>query len=131
MNVRRTLVTVTAHPHRRTAAVLALTGLAALAALAAGGCSQNFDAAMSKREVVVVFAPDASPAVQRQVRDTCAKVTPRTVPEPMPSADNGVNRRYGVRFRVDKANEQDLTKLYDCLKRHKSVVGVNSPDDDN
>ena len=126
MNRRRTLVTVTAHPHRRTAAVLAVSGLAALAA---GGCSQNFDAAMAKREVVVMFAPDASPAVQRQVRDTCAKVTPRTVPEPMPTADSGVNRRYGVRFRVDKATERDLTKLYDCLERHKSVVGVNSPDD--
>ena len=118
-----------AYPRRRTVAgVLALAGVAALAL---GGCSQNFDAAMSKREVVVVFAPDASRAVQTQVRDTCAKVTPRTVPEPMPTTDSGVNRRYGVRFRVDKASEQDLTKLYDCLKRHKSVVGVNSPDDDN
>jgi len=108
-----------------------MLALAGAAALALGGCSQNFDAAMSKREVVVVFAPDASRAVQTQVRDTCAKVTPRTVPEPMPTTDSGVNRRYGVRFRVDKASEQDLTKLYDCLKRHKSVVGVNSPDDDN
>lgn len=126
---RRTLVSVIAHlPSPRRVATLVPLGLVVLAV---GGCSQNFDATMSKREVVVMFAPDASRATQERVRATCAKVSPRAVPEPMPTVDNGVNRRYGVRFRVDNATERDLTKLYACLQRDKSVVGVNSPDDDS
>lgn len=113
---------------RRAAAALALT---CLAGVAATGCGRNFDAAMNKREVVVVFAPDASRATQEKVRASCAKVTPRAVAEPMPTVDNGVNRRYGVRFRVDQASEQDLNKLYTCLKKNKAVVGVNNPDEDS
>lgn len=123
---RHRLVGVTAHPHRRTA--VRLLALAGVTALASAACSQNFDAAMSKREVVVMFAPHATRAQQQQVRDACAKVTPRTVPEPMPTGDTGVNRRYAVRFRVDKATDGDLTKLDECLKRHKVVIGVNDPD---
>lgn len=118
-----------AHPDRRTA--VRLLALAGVTALAAAGCSQNFDATMGKREVVVMFAPNATRAQQQQVRDACAKVTPRTVPEPMPTGDNGVNRRYGVRFRVDKATDGDLTKLDECLKRNKVVIGVNDPDADS
>jgi hypothetical protein len=124
---RRTLVRVTPS-HRRAAAALAFT---CLATLAATGCSRNFDAVMSKREVVVVFSADAGRATQERVRASCAKVSPRTVPEPMPTTDSGINRRYGVRFRVDQASDQDLNKLYACLKKDKAVVGVNSPDDDN
>lgn len=126
---RRRLVGVTAHPHRRTA--VRLLALAGVTAVAAAGCSQNFDATMSKREVVVLFAPNATRAQQQQARDACAKVTPRTVPEPMPTGESGVNRRYAVRFRVDKATDSDLTKLDECLKRHKTVIGVNDPDADS
>lgn len=117
---------MTANSHRRTA--VRLLAVAGVTALAAAGCSKNFDAAMSKREVVVMFAPNATRAQQQQVRDACAKVTPRTVPEPMPTGDSGVNRRYAVRFRVDKATDMDITKLDQCLKRHEVVVGVNDPD---
>lgn len=129
MITRRRLVGVTANPHRRTA--VRLLTVAGVTALAAAGCSQNFNATMGKREVVVMFAPDATRAQQQQVRDACAKVTPRTVPEPMPTGDTGVNRRYAVRFRVDKATDMDITKLDQCLKRHKVVVGVNDPDVDS
>ena len=121
---RRTLVNVTTTVRRLGAALV----LACLAGGATAGCSSNMGTVLSKREVVVLFAPDATHAAMARVRSACANVTPRTTAEPLPKADNGVNRRYGVRFRVDKANQQDLRKLYTCLKKDKSVVGVTNDD---
>lgn len=102
--------------------------LACLAGGATAGCSSNMGTVLSKREVVVLFAPDATHDAMARVRSACANVTPRTIAEPLPKADNGVNRRYGVRFRVDKASQQDLRKLYTCLKKDKAVVGVTNDD---
>lgn len=122
--LRRTLVTVTTTVRRLGAALV----LVCLAGGVTAGCSSNASTVLSKREVVVMFAPEASRAAMARVRSNCANVTPRTVAEPMPKADNGVNRRYGVRFRVDKASQQDLKVLFTCLKKDKSVVGVTQDD---
>jgi len=92
------------------------------------GCSQNFTTTMSKREVVVVFHANTARSTQVKVRADCRKITPHASAEPMPTSDSAVNRRYGVRYRVDGASDQDLSRLYQCLTKHDSVAGVQNSD---
>lgn len=102
-----------------------------LAALALGGvvvlCGCN--ASLSKREIVVQFAPSASPADHVAARAACATAAPRVSPEPIVHTRYPSTEINDVRFRVDHANDHDLAQLYNCLGRQPGVVGVTDPMD--
>lgn len=94
------------------------------------GCSQQAHEAAHKREVVVHFVPGTSAAAKRQVRAACAHASSAAKPEPIPTSTLRSVQVYGVRYRVDHADDNQLTRLYTCLTRHSSVAGVALPDDD-
>jgi hypothetical protein len=106
---------------RRPAAVWCV---AALVLCAACGNSN-----LTKRELVVVFAPTATPAQHAEVLTACAGATPKASPEPLPSAFTHASDSVGdVRFRIDHASDRDLNTLLQCLRRQPGVVGFQTPE---
>jgi hypothetical protein len=81
-----------------------------------------------KREVVVVFKPGTTAADRDRVRAACADATPHASPEPVGPGTLKSSRVNDVRFRVDKADDAELAKLYACLTKDPAVRGVNLPD---
>lgn len=81
-----------------------------------------------RREVVVVFKPDATEADRDRVRTTCAAASPHASPQPEGPGTLKSSRVNDVRFSVDKAGNAELNKLYDCLRADPSVRGVSLPE---
>ncbi len=108
----------------RTRAVVA--GLVAtLVGGALAGCGQ-LGQNITKREVVVHFRPDATPAQHLAARAACAEL-PHATPEPLPKGTLPSEQLNNVRFRVDNASDRDLLALYSCLQKQPGVVGVDIP----
>ena len=105
---------------RGTAAVIAL-----LAAAALTSCRTTVTL---NREVVVVFKPDSTTADRDRVRSECGDVSPHASPVPVGPGTLKSSRVNNVRFRVDKADDAELAKLYSCLTKDPSVRGVTLPD---
>lgn len=82
----------------------------------------------AQREVVVTFQPAATKAQHDAARRACLGIA-RTVAEPAPTSSLRSTQINDVRFRVDKANDGDLAKLYDCLRRQPGVIGIDLPQD--
>lgn len=92
----------------------------------ASGCGQ-IGRNITKREVVVHFAPDATPAQHVAARTACSNL-PHTSPEPMPTGRLRLSQRLtDVRFEVGDANDRELLDLYNCLQKQPGVVGVDIP----
>jgi hypothetical protein len=105
-------------------ALLAL--VAAAAGLAAtSGCNAN----LSKREMVVHFTPSATAAQHRAARAACATAAPDVSPEPIVHTKFASTLVDDVRFRVDHADDKDLSLLYACLQKQPGVLGVDDPMD--
>lgn len=81
-----------------------------------------------KREVVVVFKPGATAADRDRVRAACAAASPHASPEPQGPGTLKSSRVNDVRFRVDKADDSELNRLYGCLTKDPAVRGVRLPD---
>jgi hypothetical protein len=92
------------------------------------GLSTSCNAAISKRELVVVFAPGATQAQHAAVLQACADAAPRTSPEPMSSPSSAAGQIGDVRFRVDHANDRDINQLLQCVRKQPGVTGFNLPD---
>jgi hypothetical protein len=113
-SVRRVLIRVS----------LAVAPVAAL--LCVAGCRAT--QALSEREVVVHFQVGTSLADKARVAEGCSTV-PRASPEPLPaSADSPQARLNEVRFRVDTASQQDIQRLYACLRRFPSAINAEQVD---
>lgn len=96
-----------------------VVGVVALAAVLSA-CSGN----ITKRELVVHFAPSASPEDHEAALNACSGAAPRTSPEPMVHNDKYPTTRISdVRFRIDKANDKDIAQLESCLAKQPGVVG--------
>jgi hypothetical protein len=107
-------------------------GAALIAALVAAGtasCS-GFDKAFGQREAVVVFKPGTPDATRLAVRAACADL-PRATPEPLPTDGKASDYLNNVRFRIDKATDEQVVQLENCLRRFGSVTGVDIPQDSN
>jgi hypothetical protein len=106
--------------------------LAACAVVAAGwsvaGCG-HLGANLRQREIVVRFAPDATPEQHRAVRAACDHV-PGTTAEPLPTSTLASVRLSDVRFRVDDADDAQLAKLEACLSKFPFVAGVDDTSDE-
>ena len=81
------------------------------------------------REVVVVFKPGSTAADRDRVRAECADASPHASPEPQGPGTLKSSRLNDVRFRVDKADDTELARLYACLTKDPSVRGVRLPAD--
>jgi len=88
------------------------------------------NATISKRELVVVFSPDATQAQRAAVLTACAGAAPKTSPEPMVSPSSVAGQVGDVRFRVDHANDRDINQLLQCVRKQPGVTGFNLPDAD-
>ena len=105
---------------RRVAVCCVLTGMAVLTS-----CRTTVT---FNREVVVVFKPGSTAADRDRVRALCTDVTPHASPEPQGPGTLKSSRLNDVRFRVDKADDSELAKLYACLTKDPAVRGVRLPE---
>lgn len=100
--------------------------LCLIASALASGCRQT--ANLSKQEVVVTFAVDATPADHARVWALCQHVD-GAVPEPLVTKSKyPATLRFNVRYRVDHATNFQLQQLYDCLKQDPTVLGFGPGD---
>ena len=90
-------------------------------------CLVGCNAAFGKREVVVHFTSGATAAQHTAARAACTGAAPRTSPEPIVHNHFASSRIDDVRFRVDRASDNDLAKLYNCLGKQPGVLGVSDP----
>lgn len=79
---------------------------------------------------MVSFRAGTPRSVRLHARKACAHVVPTATPEPMPTSTLKSDQVYGVRFRVAKASDNDLSRLQNCLVKQHAVREVDLPDDD-
>ncbi len=90
------------------------------------GCRQT--AGLSKQEVVVVFATDATQADHARVWALCQHIT-NVVPEPLDTTSKyKATLLNNVRYRTDHATNLQLQQLYTCLKQDPTVLGTTPGD---
>jgi hypothetical protein len=89
-----------------------------LALVAVGGCKNAY-----RRELVVVFAPEATPEMHAAALKACTGAAPHTSPEPISSSTTAASRLSDVRFRIDHANDHDIAQLETCLGKQPGVKG--------
>ncbi len=107
----------------RRAASLVLVGATRLGGLT--GC--KYSAALSKREVVVLFKPGATQAEHRLILASCSNVT-NAIPEPMGNGKLVSELASNVRFRVDHASDAELAQLTECFTEPQFNSFVQSYD---
>lgn len=101
--------------------------LAAVLMLAAvAGCKNAY-----RRELVVIFAPTATPAQHAAALRACTGVAPNTSPEPIVHNSFASSRAYDVRFRIDHADNHDLAQLQACLAKQPGVIGAQDTADNS
>lgn len=89
-----------------------------LGLVAVGGCKNAY-----RRELVVVFAPDATPAMHAAALKACTGAAPNTSPEPIVASSFAASRLSDVRFRIDHANDREIAQLETCLGKQPGVKG--------
>jgi len=93
------------------------------------GCT-GFNKAFGEREAIVTFRQGTPDSVRLAVRNACSHV-PRAIPEPLPTDNKLSDYLSNVRFRIDNASDAELASLETCLGKFSSVVGVETPQDEN
>jgi hypothetical protein len=107
---------------RRWLAGAAVLGIATLVS----GCNSS---SLSKRELVVYFAPGAPQAEHAAAWGACEHATPAATAEPLPPASELPSNSVGdVRFRIDHTDDGQLAVLERCLNKQPGVRGVDIPD---
>ncbi len=100
-----------------------------LAGALTAGCA-GFSKAFGEREAIVTFRQGTPDSVRLAVRDACSHV-PQAIPEPLPTDNKLSDYLNNVRFRIDNASDAELASLETCLSKFSSVVGVETPQDEN
>lgn len=103
----------------------AVTVMAVVATLTVTGCNAS---AFTKRELVVYFNPNAPLADHAHVLTACGNATSGATPEPTTTSTKPSQVASDIRFRIDHANDKQLSILESCLQRQPGVVGVDIPD---
>jgi hypothetical protein len=102
-----------------------VVALLVAAAAVVSGCNSS---ALTKREVVVYFTPNAPISDHAAALKACAHATPEATPEPIVKSNLVSDSVGDVRFRVDQANDKALAILTECLNRQPGVEGWDIPD---
>jgi hypothetical protein len=100
--------------------VLALTVVGSLA-----GCNTS---AFTKQELVVYFQPGTTQAQKLTALHNCEHATPEAVPEPVDTSSVAADQVGDIRFRIDHANDKEVSILEDCLHKQVGIQGVDIPD---
>lgn len=100
--------------------LLAGTVLAALS-----GCNTS---ALSKQELVVYFQPGTTAAQKLTALHHCEHVTPAAVAEPVDRSSLAADQVGDIRFRIDHADDKQLSLLEDCFSHQVGIQGVDIPD---
>jgi hypothetical protein len=100
--------------------VLAATGMAALS-----GCNTS---ALTKQELVVYFQPGTTTAQKLTALHNCRHATPEAVAEPVQKSSLVSDRIGDIRFRIDHADDKQVSLLENCLHRQVGIQGVQIPD---
>ena len=97
------------------------------------GLSACNTSAFTKRELVVEFSADTTDATRQADRADCLDVAPHVVPEPLPAASDKFQSDLDndIRYRIDHADDNDLSKLQQCLRGKPGVQGFEYPQDEN
>ncbi|MCL2581717.1 MAG: hypothetical protein FWE35_04600 [Streptosporangiales bacterium] len=103
--------------------VIAVSGLSLLGI---AGCSQ-FDQSLGQQQAVVSFQSGASTAVRMQVRNACGKL-PNVSPAPLAKNVPLSQALNQVTFQINKADPADISRLQECLEKHKGYAGVDITD---
>ena len=109
-------------PLRRAAAAVLVT-----ATLFGGLTGCKYAAALSKREVVVLFKPGATQAQHQLVLASCSNVA-NAVPEAMGNGKLVSELASNVRFRVDHASDAQLAQLFECFDEPQFKAFIQSYD---
>ncbi len=104
---------------------LLVAALAAGTTLALAGCNTS---ALTKRELVFYFSPNATQAEHKAALTACEHVTPEAVPEPFDTSGPTADLVGDVRFRIDHANDKEIAEVEDCMNKQPGIAGVDIPD---
>ncbi|HVW80316.1 MAG TPA: hypothetical protein VHB69_05180 [Mycobacteriales bacterium] len=104
---------------------LAVTALAVGLALVLSGCNTS---ALTKRELVFYFSPNATQAEHKAALTACSNVTPAAVPEPFDTSGPTADLVGDVRFRIDHADDKQIAEVEDCMDKQPGIAGVDIPD---
>jgi hypothetical protein len=106
---------------RRVVAAAIAAGLA----LVLAGCNTS---ALTKRELVFYFSPNATQAEHKAALTACEDVTPEAVPEPFDTTGPTADLIGDVRFRIDHADDKAIAEVEDCMNNQPGIAGVDIPD---
>ena len=105
--------------------VASTTVLLAVAAASLSACNT---AALSKQELVVYFTPGTTSSQKLAALHNCAHVTPEATPEAVSKSTLVSNQVGDIRFRIDHADDKQVSILEDCLHKQVGIEGVDIPD---
>jgi hypothetical protein len=104
---------------------LSLVAVAAVVAPLLAGCNTS---ALTKRELVFYFSPNATQAQHKAALTACESVTPEAVPEPFDTSGPTADLIGDVRFRIDHADDKAIAEVEDCMNKQPGIAGVDIPD---
>ena len=99
--------------------IIATPVIGVLFALGLVGCKAAD--ALATQEVVVHFAPGTPESEHIRVQQTCGAV-PHASARPIPTDLNAAQTQTDVRFLVNPASGENLSRLIGCLNDFKGVV---------
>jgi hypothetical protein len=107
---------------RRLVATCILSGTI-MAALS--GCNTS---ALTKVELVVYFQPGTTTAQKLTALNNCKHSTPAAVDEPVDHSGLPSDQIGDIRFRIDHADDKQVSELENCLHKQIGIQGVQIPD---
>jgi hypothetical protein len=107
---------------RRSIATCILAGTA-MAALSS--CNTS---ALTKQELVVYFQPGTTTAQKLTALNNCKHATPEAVAERVDRTNLPSDQIGDIRFRIDHADDKQVSLLENCLHKQIGIQGVQIPD---
>jgi hypothetical protein len=105
--------------------LVATSVLAGTAIGVLGGCNTS---ALTKQELVVYFQPGTTAAQKLTALHNCEHTTPAAVAEPVDKSSLAADQVGDIRFRIDHADDKQVSLLEDCFSHQVGIEGVDIPD---
>jgi hypothetical protein len=105
--------------------LIATSLLAGTAFATLSGCNTS---ALTKQELVVYFQPGTTAAQKLTALHNCEHATPAAVAEPVDKSALAADQVGDIRFRIDHADDKQVSLLENCFSKQVGIQGVNIPD---